>query len=146
MNMLVPLAALLGLEVKAITGRIRQTLIAYAVMVVFGLIGLCFLLLATYLALADWLGTMPAALTCAATALVLAMVTFILIKVSTTRRQREQAEKRHAAETSAFVTTAATTALPALWKSPALRTIAMPAAAALAAFLLTRRGGNHPDH
>ena len=145
MNMLVPLAALLGIELKEITGRVRQAIIAYAVMAVFGLIAFCFLLVALYLALATWLGGIPAALICAGTALLLAFLTFLMLKISSGHRKLERAEKRRAAETSAFVTTAATTAVPALWKSQAVRSIALPAAAAAAAFLLSRGRGNHRD-
>ena len=145
MNMLVPLAALLGIQLEAITSRVRRTIIANAVMGLLGLIGFCFLLLAGYLALADWLGPIPAALICAGSALLLACTAFLVNKVSAGRRQRERAEKRRAVETSAFVTSAATTAAPAIWKSAALRSIALPAAAAAAAFLLTRIRGNHHE-
>ncbi|WP_127753791.1 hypothetical protein [Devosia sp. 1566] len=145
MNMLVPLAALLGIELEAITGRVRQAIIAYAIMGLFGLIAFGFLLIAGYLALADWLGAVPAALICAGVAIVLAFATFIVIQVSAARREREQAEKRRAAEASAFVTTATVTALPALWRSSALRNIALPAAAAAATFLFSRRRGKRTD-
>jgi hypothetical protein len=145
MNMLVPLAALLGIELEALTGRVRQAAIAYAVLGFFGLIAFGFLLLAAYLGLTDWLGAIPAALILGGVALVLAFATLIAIQVSTARREREQAEKRRAAEASAFVTTATVTALPALWKSAALRNLALPAAAAAATFLLSRRRGHRPE-
>jgi hypothetical protein len=66
---------------------------------------------------------------------------FLGTRVGEGRRRRQLAEKRRSTETSAFVTTAALTALPAILRSPMARTIALPAAA-IAAYLMVRGGSD----
>jgi ABC-type Na+ efflux pump permease subunit len=144
MNLLVPLAALLGIEVEAITERVRNTIILNAIMVVLGLAGVAFLVAAGYIALADWLGPLYAALIFAGSFLVLALAVYLGSRIGEGRRRREIAEKRRSTETSAFVTTAAITALPVMLRSPTLRTLGLPAAA-IAAYLLLRGDGKRSD-
>lgn len=146
MNFLVPLAALMGIEVSSITERVRTAIIVNALMVAFGLVGAGFLLAAGYIALAEALGAIYAALIMAAAFLVLALAVYLGSRIGEGRRRRELAEKRRSTETSAFLTTAAITALPVLLRSPALRTLSLPAAA-LAAYLLLRGhgDGDKPD-
>lgn len=139
MHLLAPLAALLGIEVEAITERIRNALVVNAIMVLLALIGVSFLLAAGFFALAERYGVIYASLIFAGAFLVLALAVFLGTRVGESRRRRELAEKRRSTETSAFVTTAALTALPVILKSP-LRTIGLPAAAIAAYFLL--RGGS----
>ena len=141
MHLLLPLAALLGIEVEAITDRVRTTIIINATMIVLGLAGVGFLVAAGFLALSDLVGAIYAALIFAAIFLLLALAVYLGSRIGESRRRRELAEKRHSSETSAFVTTAALTALPVLLKSPLLRTIALPAAA-IAAFLMVRNSGD----
>lgn len=137
MNLLLPLAALLGIEVEAITDRVRNTIIVNAVMLVFGLAGLSFVVAAGFFALAKVIGVIYAALSFGGAFLLLALAVYLGSRIGEGRRRREIADKRHSSETSAFVTTAALTALPVLLKSPLLRTLGLPAAA-IAAFLLVR--------
>lgn len=144
MNFLVPLAALLGIEVHSITERVRNTIIVNALVVVLGLAGVSFLVAAVYIALAEALGPIYAALTLSAAFLVLALAIYLGSQIGEGRRRRELAEKRRSTETSAFVTTAAITALPVLLRSPMLRTLGLPAAA-LAAYLLIRGGSDKSD-
>lgn len=146
MHLLVPLAALLGIEVEAITERVKALIIANAVMIALGLVGLGFLVAAGFIALADALGPLYAALILAAVFLILALAVFAGMKIGAGRHRRELATKRRSTETSAFVTTAALTALPVLLKSPLVRAIGLPAAA-IAAFLLVRNSGkdDEPD-
>lgn len=144
MHLLLPLAALLGIEVEAITDRVKSTIIINAVMVVFGLAGLSFLVAAGFLALADLVGAIYAALILAGFFLLLALAVYLGSRIGESRRRRELADKRRSSETSAFVTTAALTALPVLLKSPLLRTIGIPAAA-IAAFLLVRNSGDNDE-
>lgn len=145
MNFLVPLAALLGIEVESITERVRNTIIVNAVMVVLGLFGVGFLIAAGFYALADALGPIYAALILAAVFLVLALSVYLGSRIGQSRRRRELAEKRRSSETGAFVTTAAITALPVILRSPAMRTLALPAAA-LAAYLVIKGGSDRTDH
>lgn len=144
MHLLVPLAALLGIEVEAITERLRNTIILNVVMVGMGLVGVGFLVVAGFLALAELYGTIYAALICAALFLVLTLAVYLGSRIAEGRHRREVATKRRSTETSAFVTTAALTALPAVLRSPLGRAIALPAAA-LAAYLLVRKTGDTKD-
>jgi uncharacterized membrane protein len=141
MHLLAPLAALLGIEVEAITERVRNTIIVNAVMIGLALFGIGFLVVAGFLALAELYGAIYAALIFAAAFLVLALAVFLGTRIGEGRRRRELADKRRSSETGAFVTTAALTALPVLLKSPLLRTIGLPAAA-LTAYLLVRGGSD----
>nr|WP_295887213.1 hypothetical protein [uncultured Devosia sp.] len=142
MHLLVPLAALLGIEVESITARIRNTIIVNVVMLGLALIGAVFLLVAGFLALADLYGAIYAALIMAGVFLVLALAVYLGTRIGENRHRRQVADKRKSTETSAFVTTAALTALPVVLRSPMGRAIALPAAA-LAAYLLVRKS-NEP--
>lgn len=144
MNLLAPLAALLGIEVEAITERLRNALIVNAVMIGLALAGTIFLVVAGFFALAELYGVIYAALILAAAFLVLALAVFLGTRIGEGRRRRERVDKRRSSETGALVTTAALTALPLLLKSPLLRTIGLPAAA-IAAYLLVRGGSDDSD-
>ncbi|MGB3339534.1 MAG: hypothetical protein WBA73_20335 [Devosia sp.] len=144
MHLLVPLAALLGIEVEAITERVRNTVIVNALMIVLALVGVSFLVAAGFFALANLYGTIYAALIFAGAFLVLALAVYLGTRVGEGRRRRDVAEKRRSTETSAFVTTAALTALPVMLKSPLARTLMLPAAA-IAAYLLVRGGSDKSD-
>jgi hypothetical protein len=145
MNLLVPLAGLLGIEMQAITGRIRNAIIINAAIAVLALAGLVFLLIAGFLAMAEAVGAVYAALILAALFLVLALAVYLGSLIGKSREKRAAVDKRRSAEASAFVTTAAVTALPVLLKSPALRTLGLPAAALAAFFLLRKGGGDHQE-
>ncbi len=144
MHLLVPLAALLGIEVEAITERLRNTIIINVVMIGLGLIGASFLVAAGFFALAELYGAIYAALILAAVFMVLALAVYLGARIGEGRHRREVATKRRSTETSAFVTTAALTALPMILKSPLGRAIALPAAA-LVGYLLVRKTGDAED-
>ena len=144
MHLLAPLAALLGIEIEAITERLRNTIIVNTVMIGLALVGVSFLVAAGFFALADLYGPIYAALILAAVFLLLALAVYLGTRIGEGRRRREVAEKRRSTETSAFVTTAALTALPVLLRSPLMRTIGLPAAA-IAAYLLVRGGSDKTD-
>jgi hypothetical protein len=144
MHLLAPLAALLGIEVEAITERVRNAIIVNTVMIGLALVGVSFLVAAGFFALADLYGVIYAALIFAAAFLLLALAVFLGTRIGESRRRRELADKRRSSETGAFVTTAALTALPMLLKSPALRTLSLPAAA-IAAYLLIRGGSDETE-
>ncbi|MET3899899.1 arginine exporter protein ArgO [Devosia sp. UYZn731] len=133
MNLLVPIAALLGFEVEEITDRLKALAIANAVIALFGLLTLVFLLVAGFLALASQLGPIYAALIFAGVFFVITAGIVIGIQISENSRKRRVAEKRRSSDTSAFVTTAALTALPVLLKSPLIRNVGLPLAAVVAA-------------
>jgi cobalamin synthase len=143
MHFLLPLAGLLGIEVESLTERFKHAFALYVAMALFGIIGVSFLLTAAFFAIAQQLGPVYAALILSGIFIFLALVVFLLMKAEDGRRRRLAAEKRRTSETSAFVTTAAMTALPAVLRSPTMRVIGIPAAA-LAAFFLLRNKGDRP--
>ena len=136
MSLLVPIAALLGFEVEEITDRLKALAIANAVIALFGLLTLVFLLVAGFLALAAQLGPIYAALIFAGVFFVITAGIVIGLQISENSRKRRLAEKRRSSETGAFVTTAALTALPILLKSPLIRNVGLPLAAVVAAAML----------
>src|SRR5690606_18307888 len=102
-----------------------------------GLAGLGFLLAAGFLALAEALGGIYAALIFAGGSLLLTLAVYLGARIAEGRHRREGASRRRSSDTGAFVTTAALTALPRRLRSPAIRPSGLPAAA-IAAFLLLR--------
>lgn len=144
MPLLGPLAALLGIEIEAITDRVRTLMIVYAVIGTLTLTGLIFLLVAAYLALAGVIGPIYSALVIAVAMLVIAGIVLLAIRMGEARRRREIAQRRRSSEAGAFATTAALTALPAVVRSPSLRLLAIPAVAA-AAFVLVRNARKGKD-
>ncbi|SHE82978.1 hypothetical protein [Devosia limi] len=143
MNALFPqIAALLGFEIEAITDRAKRLTVAYGIIGLFGVIAFVFLLVAGFLALADWLGPIYAALILAGSFLLLALATFLGTRIGEGERRRREAERRRANQTSAAVTTAAMTALPVVMSSPTARIIALPVVALGVYYLL--RGGSTP--
>lgn len=144
MNLLVPLAALLGIEVEAITDRAKKLAIVYAVISLFLLLGCLFLVAAGFFALATQIGPIYAALVLGGVFLVLALAVFAGAQIGESNRKRRTVERRRSSETGAFVTTAALTALPVLLRSPVIRKLGLPAAA-LAAFLLVRNADDDDD-
>lgn len=137
MGLLAPLAALLGLELSSLADRAKSTAISLALIAVFGLVAAGFLLAAGYIALAEALTPIIAALIFAGVFALLALAVYLGTLVGRSRRQRQIAEKRRSSETSAFLTTAALTALPMLTRSPLLLRLGIPAAA-IAAFALMK--------
>ena len=139
MHLLVPLAGLLGLEVAAVKERIMRSLVGSAIMIVFALVGVSFLLAAAFFAISTAIGPIYSALTLAGIFLLAALAVYLSLRAGAARARLAAAEKRRSSEAGAFATTAALTALPVLLRSPAVRTLALPAAAIAAVFLV--RGG-----
>ncbi|WP_375452498.1 phage holin family protein [uncultured Devosia sp.] len=144
MGLLAQLAAFLGFEVAEITDRLKRLAIANAFIGLFGLLTIVFLLVAGFLALAAQLGPINAALIFAGVFLVLGAAVYFGMMLGENSRKRRVTEKRRSTETSAFVTTAAITALPILLRSPVLRNIGLPLAAVVAAALYL--GKSHDDN
>jgi len=136
MHLLVSIAALLGLEVEEITDRIKGLAIANALIAVSGLLTLIFLLVAGFLALATRVGPIYSSLIFAAVFFVITAGILTGLNIAEGRRKRRFVDKRRSSETSAFVTTAALTALPVLLKSPLVRNIGLPLAALVGAAML----------
>jgi hypothetical protein len=144
MGLIAPLAALLGLEVEGMTARAKSAILVYGLIGLFVMVAAGFLLAAGYMALADSVGAIYAALILAGVFLVLALAVYLGSMIGRGKRQRELAEKRRASETSALITTAAITALPMVFRSRFLLRIGLPAAA-IAAFALLRDNNDDRD-
>jgi uncharacterized membrane protein len=146
MHLLAPLSALLGFEVEEITDRIKRLAIANAIIGLFGLLTLAFLLVAGFLALAARLGAINASLIFAGVFFVLAVAVYIGLTIAENGHKKQALQKRRSNETNAFVTTAALTALPVLLKSPLIRNVGLPVAALAATVLLfSKPKGNRAD-
>jgi uncharacterized membrane protein len=135
--LLAPIAGLLGVEVEGLKERMKTLVTAYAAIAVFAAIGIGFLIGAGYIALSDWIGPLYATLSLAGAFLLLALIIFLVVSSGEARRQRKRVEKKRASETSAYLTTAALTALPLLARSPMLLRLGLPAVA-LAALAILR--------
>jgi hypothetical protein len=146
MQFLLPLASILGIEADELIGRIRKNAIAFAAVALFALIGLAFILVAianaATLAWGPIVGPLVVAVAAIAVSLGIWATTAIIEGVA----KRRAAEKRHAQEKTALVTTAALTALPLVLQSPLMRKVGIPVGGALAAaFLLSKSGGHAAD-
>lgn len=144
MNLLVPLAGLLGIEIEAITDRVKTLIIVNAVIGIFGVIGVVFLLIAGFLALSDVYGSIYAALIFGGVFVVLAIAVFLGAKIGEGKRHRQVVERKKSYDTNAFITTAALSVLPVLLRSPTVRAVGIPAAA-VAAFFLARKADDRPE-
>lgn len=142
LGLLTPLAGLLGLEVKDFGQRIKGLAIAYSIIALLAMIGLCFLIAAAYIAMVDIFGLLPATLIMSGIFLVLALAVYLGLAIGENRRRRVLAEKRRTTDTSAFLGTAALTALPLIARSPMLLKLGIPAAAIAALALLRDRDGS----
>lgn len=146
MHLLLPLASLLGLELDDLLARLRRDAVAWALIALLLLIAVAFLLVAGHNALAEWLGPVLAPLLIAGLALLVALVVYLVGRSRRLAAQRREATRRHSAERTAMVTTAAMGAVPMLIKSPLLRKFGLPVGAALAAVYFLSRGSRPRDH
>jgi hypothetical protein len=138
--LLAPLASLLGMDLEALRERIQRQAVVYGIVGVLALICFTFLLVAANSALAQWVGPIVAPLIIAGTALLIALVVFLIGRAQEAAAARREAAERRSAETLALITSAAITAAPLILKSSLLREVGIPAGGALlAAYLLMRR-------
>jgi uncharacterized membrane protein len=146
MGLLVPLASLLGIEIETLLDQLKRSATANLVVALFALIAFVFLLVAGFLALAGTVGPIVAALLFAAGSLLVALGVWFVMWIVDDRKKRREAERRHASETTALVTTAALTAIPMLIKSPAARNIALPLAGLIGLALSSASDGHDHGH
>jgi hypothetical protein len=144
MHLLLPLASILGIEVEDLLERFKQNAIAWSAIAFFALVGMVFLLVALYTGMVDWLGPIWGPLAIAGGALLVALAIYVGVRIAANVVATREAQRRHSAEKTALVTTAAITAVPMLLKSPLMRTIGIPVGGALAALYLLSKPGGHP--
>ncbi len=136
MGLIAPLAALFGLELQDVAARAKAAAILYGLMGLFLLAATIFLTVAGYIALAELFSPLIAALILSGVFLLLALALYLGTLLSKGRQRRALVERRRSSESSAFLTTAALTALPVFLKSPMIVKLGLPAAAITAIALL----------
>jgi hypothetical protein len=139
LKLLTPLLTSLAAgEVGLAVSRAKRSAIFTAVIAILAAIGVIFLLIAAYIVLAERYGEMYSALILAGCAFGLAILTYIIMKISEAaakKRQRERAK----IDTSALLTIAALAAAPAVLRSRTLLMLAVPVIAFSGLSLLTKK-------
>lgn len=144
MNLLTPLAGLVGLQVDTVTDKLRRAVVVNGLVGLLVLVALCFAAVAGFMALSELIGPKLTALCFAGGALVLALAIYLGSLVGQGARRQRELERRRATETNALLATAAVSALPLLLKAPLARNIGLPLAA-LAAFLALGKSGDDDE-
>lgn len=136
---LTPVLSLLGIEVASITDEVKRKAIVWGLIGVLGVVFAAFALVAINAALSYQFGPVVAPLIIAVAAAILAVGVFLVAHIQDGIAAKRDAERRKSAETTALVTTAILSALPAVLRSPVMREIGIPAGAAIASALLLKR-------
>ncbi|OJX51898.1 hypothetical protein [Devosia sp. 66-22] len=126
-----PLGALLGLEAASLKERLKRQAALWGTLGVLGLIAISFILVAINNALTLALGPIVAPLVIAGAALLVGLVVYAVFHFRATVEAHNDAEKKHRAEMTALITTAAITAVPLIL--PMLKRVGVPAGGAAAA-------------
>jgi hypothetical protein len=145
LNLLYPIASLLGIEAGEIVERVKKNAVLWGAIAIFGVIAVIFLLVAANAGLTLWVGPIWAPLILAGTAAVIALIIYAVSAVTAEIAHKKEVQRRRSAETTALVTTAAITAIPLLMRSPLMKTVGLPLGAALAALFLLSKSGPHAD-
>jgi chromate transport protein ChrA len=129
LKLLTPLLTSLAAgEVGLAVDRIKRSAVFLTLIGLLGAIAAIFLLLAAYIALSERYGELRAALYMGGGAIVLAIVLYIIMRISDAvirKRQRDRAKT----DTSALLAVAAVAAAPMILRSRALLMLAIPAIA-----------------
>ncbi len=134
-------ASVLGVEVEDLIAHFKRNVMAIAAMAFFALVGVVFLLTALNAWFTVLWGPVTAPLVIGGGAVVIALVIWATIAIIDGIQKRKAAEKRHSAEKTALVTTAALTAVPLILKSGLMKRLGIPVGGALAAaYLLSKPG------
>lgn len=126
-----PLAALAGVEITSLKGRLIRQAILVGSLAALGLVAISFILISINTALAYAVGPVIAPLIIAGAALLIALVVYLIFHIRETMEQKREAEKQRSAEMTALITTAAITAIPLIL--PTLKKVGLPAGGAAAA-------------
>ncbi|MDR6631577.1 chromate transport protein ChrA [Phyllobacterium sp. 1468] len=117
--------------------RLKRNAVFAGVIAVLTIIGLIFLIVAAYIALAERYGEMHASLILAGSAFGLALITYIIMKILE-RAARNRQRERPKVDTPALLTVAALAAAPVVLRSRALMMLAVPLVAFGGLALLTK--------
>jgi hypothetical protein len=126
-----PLAALMGLEMTSLKDRLQRQAILWGLLGGLGVIAVSFVLVAANNALTYAVGPVIAPLIIAGAALVIGIVVFLVFTFRNSIEKEKEAERKHSAEVTALITTAAITAIPLIL--PTLKKVGLPAGAGAAA-------------
>ena len=126
-----PLAALMGLEMTSLKERLQRQVVFWGLMAALGLVGVTFLLVSLNSALTYTVGPVIAPLIIAGAALLIAIIVYVVYAFQENAARHAEAERKHNAEITALITTAAITALPLLL--PTLKKVGLPAGGLAAA-------------
>ncbi|WP_457301600.1 YwiC-like family protein [Phyllobacterium sp. P5_D12] len=124
-------------EAGLVINRLKRNAVFAGIIAVLATIGVIFLVVAAYIALAERYGEMHASLILAGSAFGLAIITYIIMKIverAARNRQRERAK----VDTAALLTVAALAAAPVVLRSRALMMLAVPLVAFGGLSLLTK--------
>lgn len=146
MNLLLPLASLLGLEVGQLGDKLKRGAVFYGTVSACALIGVVFLLVALNAWLTMFWGPVLAPLAIGAGGLVLAGLAYLVMRLMGRATERRIVAQKHSLERTALISTAAISALPLLLKSGLMRNVGLPVGGALAALYLLRLPRSQGDH
>ena len=124
-------------EVGLVINRLKRNAVFAGIIAVLAIIGVIFLVVAAYIALAERYGEMHASLILAGSAFGLAIITYIIMNI-VERAARNRQSERAKVDTSALLTVAALAAAPVVLRSRALMMLAVPLVAFGGLSLLTK--------
>lgn len=122
------IASIVSGEATEAVGRARRAAVIYLIAGVFILCGLGFLLGAGFVALADEIGTIPAALWFGGGFIVVALIIVLSYRFNERKKAKEAAQRRRS-EVAAVTSAAALAILPSLLSSPRGRSLTLMAPA-----------------
>ncbi|MBA8900004.1 hypothetical protein [Phyllobacterium sp. P30BS-XVII] len=125
-------------ELGSAVNRAKRRAIFLALIGILSVVGAIFLLVAGYIALAERFGELHAALILAGGAFVLALLAYIVMKISEMIARKRQRE-RSKVDKSTLLTIAALAAAPTVLKSRGLLMLAVPVIAFAGLSLLTKK-------
>ncbi len=125
-------------ELGSAVNRAKRRAIFLALIGILSVVGAIFLLVAGYIALAESFGELHAALILAGGAFVLALLAYIVMKISEMIARKRQRE-RSKVDKSTLLTIAALAAAPTVLKSRGLLMLAVPVIAFVGLSLLTKK-------
>ncbi|MGH6860374.1 MAG: hypothetical protein ACRECY_08960 [Phyllobacterium sp.] len=138
------LTSLAAGEVGLAVNRVKRSAIFLAIIGIFGAIGVIFLLVAAYIALAQRYGELHASLYLGGGAIALAIIFYVIMKISDAAIRKRQKD-RAKVDTSALLTIAALAAAPAVLRSRSLLMLAIPVIAFGGFSLLGKKSGRRPS-
>ncbi|MBB3145771.1 chromate transport protein ChrA [Phyllobacterium trifolii] len=115
----------------------KRNAVFAGIIAVLAIVGVIFLVVAAYIALAERYGEMHASLILAGSAFGLAIITYIIMKI-VERAARNRQSERAKVDASALLTVAALAAAPVVLRSRALMMLAVPLVAFGGLSLLTK--------